>query len=114
MKDMMKVFGLRDNIIVISCGKSVGYASFACDHKLNKVILSEGVELIDSYAFYNCGIEEIEVPSSVKEVSMKAFMYNENLKKLKLNVGLELIGNSAFSYCNIEKIKIPSSVKEIW
>lgn len=49
---------------------------------LKKIIISKKVDSINSYAFTNCGIEEIVIPYSVKKIEVEAFSNCRNLKKI--------------------------------
>ena len=48
--------------------------------KLNQINIPNGVELIDKNAFYGCGLEKINLSSSVKYISIGAFNYCESLQ----------------------------------
>lgn len=49
---------------------------------LKRIIISPKVNSINSYAFTNCGIEEIVIPYSVKKIEIEAFSNCRNLKKV--------------------------------
>ncbi len=90
--------------------------NYACHNlKSKKVVIPEGVSVIEDYAFYQSeGVEEIVLPESLSAIKERAFASNKNLKKIILPKNLTYIGNSAFCGCeNLEEITIPKGVKKI-
>ncbi len=71
--------------------KSIGEYSFANCSKLEKVILNEGLESIESSAFLNCN----------------------NLKNIQFPSSLKYIGQEAFTSTAINSLVIPSTIKVI-
>ena len=70
---------------------------------IKKVIVPEGIEEIQKYAFYNCsGLEEVILPDSIKYIRDYAFYGDINLESINL-ANTILIGRSAFQNC--EKIR---------
>lgn len=66
---------------------------------IKSVVIPEGVEEIQKYAFYNCtALEKVEIPSSVKYIREFAFDGDINLKEINFN-NTETIGRSAFRNC---------------
>ena len=66
---------------------------------IKKVIIPDGIEEIQKYAFYNCtGLEEVILPDSVKYIRDYAFYGDINLETLNL-ANTILIGRSAFQGC---------------
>ena len=88
--------------------------------KIKKVIIPEGVEEIQKYAFYNCSsLEEVVLPSTVKYIREFAFSLDSNLKSIgisdgngnaiegKLDSEAIVIGAQAFRRCEkLEKIDL--------
>ncbi|WP_181695836.1 leucine-rich repeat domain-containing protein [Metamycoplasma hominis] len=72
--------------------KEIGGYAFSSCKNLKEVILNEGLEKIDSGAFYNTNIKSITIPGSIKEIGEDAFSWCTNLKEVILNEGLEKIG----------------------
>ncbi len=78
---------------------------------IKSVVIPDGVEDIQKYAFYNCtGLESVTIPSSVKYIRENAFSFNSKLtdssgKYIKSSLttidlsNVEVIGESAFAYC---------------
>lgn len=91
---------------------SVGSSAFmGCSH-LSDVILNDGLEIIEDYAFSSCSLEKVTLPHSVKELGKGAFS-SKFIKDITLNENLSYIGESAFSYTSISQITIPSCVTKI-
>lgn len=66
---------------------------------IKKVIVPDGIEEIQKYAFYNCtGLEEVILPDSIKYIREYAFYGDVNLTTINLN-NTSLIGRSAFQGC---------------
>ena len=66
---------------------------------IKKVVVPDGIEEIQKYAFYNCtGLEEVILPDSVKYIRDYAFYGDINLETINL-ANTILIGKSAFQDC---------------
>ena len=65
-------------------------------------------------AFYKCeSLKELKLPKNLKRIGSRAF-YQCGLQKLDLPEGLTEIGDSAFLKCKqLEYVKIPESVQKI-
>ena len=57
--------------------KVIGPYAFAACPNLEHVILDEGVETIEDWAFINCNIKEIKLPSTIKSIGSNAFIGNK-------------------------------------
>lgn len=68
--------------------------------------------LIESYAFAECLIENITIPSNVTEICDRAFLGCKKLKVVNFqdNSNLRLIGDHSFCASSIESIIIPPHV----
>ena len=64
--------------------------------------VSEGIEVIDYFAFEQCGITEISLPKSLKEIGDCAFADVVSLKTLTIPKGVTKIGDEAAE--NVESI----------
>ncbi len=74
------------------------------DDTITKVIIPEGVERIDSYAFaLLTALEEVELPSTLTEIAYNAFYGCEKLQKITFSGenNLKLINYSAFYGCDL-------------
>lgn len=77
---------------------------------LNTVVLPASLETIGKYAFSNSGLTNITIPSGVKTIETYAFYNCSNLRTVILNEGLEKIEDGAFSNCPITNVVIPDTV----
>ncbi len=74
------------------------------DNTITKVIIPEGVERIDSYAFsLLTALEEVVLPSTLTDIAYCAFEGCENLKTISFSGenNLKLINYAAFNGCNL-------------
>ena len=103
---------------------------------ITNLVIPEGVEIIDRYAFYNCinletvilpstltkiyddafngciNIKELNFPSSLKSIGFRAFSGCSSLKYISLPDGIESVDQYAFEYCSqLETAYIPKSIK---
>ena len=72
-------FNNMDNIkrvVVPGTCKVIGAYAFAACPNLEEVILEEGVETIEDWAFINCNITSIRLPQSLRSVGNNAFLGN--------------------------------------
>ncbi len=75
------------------------------DDTITKVIIPEGVERIDSYAFsLLTALEEVVLPSTLTEIAYGAFEGCTNLKTITFSGenNLKLINKGAFQGCNLQ------------
>ena len=80
----------------------------------SRLVIKDGIEIIDSYFFRNSIIKDVIFPKSLKVIDFWAFDGCKNIIDLILNEGLEEIGNFAFQDCsNIERITLPQSLRKI-
>ena len=93
---------------------TVGWGAFKNYTDITAVVLPNTIEIIQPGAFYESGIESIEIPSSVTQINGSAFFYCKSLESVILHEGLTTIGNSAFNGCkSLTSITIPQSVQSI-
>lgn len=129
--DSVKIIGYQGNkrhvvfpsllhgIKVSSIGGCLGSLKvsvfFPSMKKVRKVILENGIEVIDDYAFLGCEkLGSIVIPSSVQKVGKGAFYGCESLLALTLPDGVVMIGEAAFQNCrSINTFGIPPSVSVI-
>ncbi|MBQ7295294.1 MAG: fibronectin type III domain-containing protein [Clostridia bacterium] len=102
----------------------IGKSAFSNCHRLEKVVLHEGVRVIADYAFdtfyeedtgnaYCSSIKELSLPDSVEYIGSGAFSDSEISGQLKLPESLKEIGSYAFNYTNITEVYIPEGVTVI-
>lgn len=71
----------------------------AMNTTIKSVVIPEGIEEIQKFAFYNCiGLERVELPSSMKIIREYAFCGDEDLESINLE-RIETIGREAFRDC---------------
>ncbi len=79
------------------------------------VIIPEGVEEIDAYAFYKFNtVRTLKLSSTVKTIGQSAFYQCVGLWSVDLGPALESIGDMAFQYCNsIKDLVFPSTLRTL-
>lgn len=76
---------------------------------LEKVVLPEGLEEIDNYAFGACEkLSEINIPSTVKRIGQGAFEGCKSLTKITLPGSVQVIEDSAFRGSGLTEIDLTS------
>ena len=92
--------------------KKIGERAFSYS-PIEKIIIPDGVEEIEDFAFYACKLKEVDLPSTLKEISYDVFS-RTGLTKVIIPEGVEKIDGNAFLYCDkLEEVKLPSTLKEI-
>lgn len=80
------------------------------DDTITKIVIPEGVEEIQQYAFANLtALEEVVLPKSLKKIGVGAFFGCNKLKKINLE-NAKFINEKAFSGCALEEIDLSSVV----
>lgn len=114
-----------ESIVLPSSLVGVGKGAFARCKKLEEVVIedknesSSCLKVIDEGAFFDSGLEKIELPKSIKCIDRVAFNNCANLVSVIFKgtddntSSLEYICDEAFSNCGLQKIEIPKSVKVI-
>ena len=83
----------------------------AMNTSVTSVVIPEGVEDIQKYAFYNCsGLKEVTIPSSVKFIREYAFYNDVDLETINLD-NVEVIGREAFKNCEKLQLEINELTK---
>lgn len=93
------VFSLCTNLIAanISC-KNIGKYWFKDCINLVDVVLSNDIETIDDYAFYNCSLSRIIFPSSLHDLGQYAFSFTK-LESITLSLFVSNFAKNAFENC---------------
>lgn len=101
-------FVLKDNTI----GEKAFMNNF---YNLVSVIIPEGVETIETYAFGSCrALTSITLPSTLKHIGDFALSNCESLTSINLPEGLLTIGDSAFMGCvSLTTLELPSTLTSI-
>ena len=78
-------------------------------------ILTEGIENIGNYAFYNCSaLTEITIPDGVTSIGDAAFWNCSALMQITIPNSVTNLGSSAFGYCSaLTQVTIPDGVTSI-
>lgn len=89
----------------------IGERTFFGNENLTTVNFAEGSNLdeIGAGAFYNSGLREISLPTSVTKIQFDAFK-DTNLTNINLHEGITHVGAQAFAMTSIEELRLPSSV----
>jgi hypothetical protein len=83
-------------------------------YNLAEIVWPTQLEIIESYAFSKCGMNDLVLPSCVEEIQGHAFEGCGNITELDLPSGLRIIGAYAFSDCvSVQKLTIKANTKEI-
>lgn len=108
---VMTIPGTFENMPVTTVLEGV----FRDKTKIEKLILSEGIESIERYAFYGCtNLEEIAFSHTLKTIGDYAFGSVPYIKNVNLVEGLERIGDCAFVLDEeLTSVSLPSSLKWI-
>ncbi len=75
------------------------------DATITKVVIPEGIEKINSYAFANLtALEEVVLPSTLEAIEYGAFYGCTSLKKISFSGenNLKIINQNAFENCNLQ------------
>lgn len=94
----------------------LGKCAFSgCDSLLEEVILPDGLEEIDEYAFYSSNIEKLVLPDSLRVIGDSAFYNLESpILDIQLSKNLEAIKDNAFSTVRcVKELYIHSKLREI-
>lgn len=88
------------------------YAFYNC-FALQSVTFGNGVKIIDEYSFANCtALQAAVMGTRVNEIGEDAFLGCSKLKILSLNNSLATISSYAFQDCtSLEEVVLPSSLK---
>ena len=76
---------------------------------VKKVVLPKTIKRIENLAFFNCGLEEIEIPKGITEIEVATFANCPNLTKVVLPSTLKRINTNAFAWCDsLKEIQVPN------
>lgn len=84
------------------------------DRDIMRVVVEEGVTSIGSYAFENCAMMELSLPSTLTSVGDGAFDNCKELETVILPDSVTEIGMFAFNECTgLAEVRLPASLKSI-
>lgn len=92
---------------------TVGRKAFSLFEGLTEVMLPDGVQRIDDFAFTRTGIERFEAPATLQAIGERAFFACSHLSRVSLNQGLRSIGDNAFTDTALEGLCIPVTVEHL-
>ena len=76
----------------------IGNGAFSNSYNLKKIVLPEGVKYIGEGAFLSCGLNQIDLPSTLMTIGDKAFAYNRNLETVVTRMEAPCaVGENAFT-----------------
>lgn len=82
------------------------------ESNITKAIIPEGVESINSMAFYECAnLKSVELPNTLRTIGSGAFSWCSSLENIEIPEGVETIGRLAFRHCNLKSVKLPNSLR---
>jgi len=83
---------------------------------IRKVILPEGLRVIEERAFKHCkSLTDIIIPSSVEEIGDEAFRSCSQLRVIALPNSLHCVNRRTFAFCeSLRYIKIPPQISTIY
>ncbi|MDO4563728.1 MAG: leucine-rich repeat protein [Clostridia bacterium] len=79
--------------------KTIAENAFSGCEKVTEVLLPEGLEHINSRAFFACDFAEITFPSSLKTIANAAFASCQNLRSITLPQEVYFVDAGAFLLC---------------
>ena len=91
----------------------IGSSAFGDCSLLKNLYISDRTEQIGDYAFYNTGIDKLNITSSVKSIGEYAYSACENLVDVSISQDVESLGNSVFKNCkNLVTVNIQSDISD--
>lgn len=100
--------------------KVIGEKAFAGCNSVNKVVVSDGITVIEDGAFHGCiSLKEISLPMTLQKIGIISSesrcigVFSETaIEEVQLPTKLQLIGDNTFEYCEmLSKIELPNSIK---
>lgn len=114
---VIKDSDIKDEFVIPEGIVSVSESAFDSHCPFKNIILSNSLEHIGAFAFYQCDyLEKVTVPtdSKLKHIGNAAFYGDENLESFSFPDGFERLDINVFIYCDeIRDIYIPSTVRSI-
>lgn len=111
---LLEYHGNAEQVVIPAEVAVIAKGVFGNAKRLQAVILPQGLEIIEEYAFYASGLRSIVIPPSVREIGAYAFADCKDLISCTLSPGLREIAMGAFQKSALESIVIPDSVTNIY
>ena len=93
---------------------TIGKEAFNYCKHLVEIVLPDGLQDIETFAFAESGIKSIEIPPNVRRIGWHAFHHCTDLESLVIPEGVEEIGQDIVVGCtSLNKVEFPTSLKEI-
>ncbi|MDE7413058.1 MAG: leucine-rich repeat protein, partial [Muribaculaceae bacterium] len=90
--------------IISGCTRIPTRLFYDC-RNLRKIKFENSPTIVYREAFYNCGINSIELPDSIESIGKDAFYGCTNLERIKLGYNLKSIGENAFASSKLNEIR---------
>lgn len=75
---------------------------------LRTLVLEEGIDSVDDYAFYGCyHLKNVTLPSTVKRIGKYAFSNCSSLANLDIPADVTELGEAALSYTALSEFEFP-------
>ena len=103
-------------VVPKTSGYGASYVTHLFDDGKGRIIFSDEVTAIPDYAFSDCDITEIQLPSTIRTIGTEAFKGCSLLTSLVLPTSTRDIKDRAFSGCtaiNIERLVLPASIESL-
>lgn len=109
------------NLVISGTGKMDDYGSYQStnpapwlayldDDTLNSVTVNSGVTRIGTYAFNECGINNIQLPDTLVEIGERAFSGCNNLAQVIIPDSVTTLEDYAFYGTDLVSVSVPDSV----
>lgn len=97
MTRLLMFTALDDESYTVPDGvKIITQSAFAASDKLREIILTEGLEIIEDYAFADSRILKLDMPDSLRKIGGYAFRSCYNMRSMRLSENIEEIEEGAF------------------
>ena len=110
---LVKAIANVEEYTVLDSCESIAASAFKGMSALRRLNVNRGLRRISAYAFFNTGIEELELPSTVTDIEPYAFSMCQKLSQIRLGGGLEVIGDHAFAKTNVQQAWLPASLRRL-
>ena len=104
---------IADKLIIPNGVKVIESYTFSYCESLTEVVFPSSVERIEVGAFANCSkLKKVSLPESLTSIATKAFESCYELESVTFNNGLKSIGEYAFAWCKkLKNVALPDSVE---
>lgn len=90
------------------------YASMYESTPIKKLNIPDNIKSIESDAFRQSSIVEIQIPDIITELPRRCFSECLHIKKVQLSDNLEVIARDCFYYSGIQELYLPDSLMSIF